>query len=450
VPIAVVGAGPSAVYATQELLRKTAESIDIFERLPTPFGLLRYGVAPDHPAIKSLVGPFVQVLSDERVQFVGNVEVGRDVSVTELRAIYSAVIFATGAPESRRLGLPGETLSGSMSAAEFVGWYNGHPEAPLVPGGSTAAAVIGLGNVALDVARILARPARDLAQTDVPEHVLSALRCSRIRDVHIVGRAGFEGVKFTAKELREIGSIEDLDVVVHGDIPSESAISLRAAPPNLVRSLDILRSWSGRPRTGAPRAIHVHVGMEPVDIVGDEQVVRVRFRANGRGSGGSSRLELAAGLVVSCLGYRSAPIMELPFDRATGVVPNVRGRIVRGGAASPTEFVVGWAKRGATGVIGSNRADAIETVAELLARQPPVDRPTRPMDIIMHLLDDRSARSVSWAGWQGIQAVEARLGASVGRPTAKIADRHALLLAAGCPSCTGAGDPRGPDEGGRQ
>lgn len=431
--VAVVGSGPSAVYVVQELLRKTDTTIDVFERLPTPFGLLRYGVAPDHPKIKSLIGSYSTILSDDRVRFIGNVEVGRDISVAELHELYHAVVIAVGAPRDRRLSIPGEDLPGCVASGDFVGWYNGHPAAPILfDGNAHRAVVVGLGNVALDVARILARPAADLEITDMPEEVLGTLRASRITDVHLVGRGGPERLKFTSKELRETGDTEGLDIVVHHDVPEDEELEGSLADDvNLKRCLAMLREWRQTPRIGAQRRLHLHFGYEPTEFVGDERVTKVLFATGAPGQDDRGTADLDADLVVTCLGYRSTALPELPFDEERGVIPNVAGRIVHDGVPAPDEFVVGWAKRGATGVVGTNRADAIETVTEMLTDEQPAEPSQVPLEALTALLNERSVTPVLWAGWRSIEQAEAALGATFGRTTTKIPHWAGLLGAAG-------------------
>jgi ferredoxin/flavodoxin---NADP+ reductase len=443
--VAVVGSGPSGVYTAESLVgqREGPEvSVDVLDRLPCPYGLVRYGVAPDHEKIKSLQGNLRRVLEHPRVRFLGHVEVGGAVSPAALLGMYHAVVYCVGAAADRRLGVPGEDLPGSYSATRFVSWYSAHPDE--APDGfalrARSAVVIGVGNVAVDVARVLARGADELRHTDVPDAALRSLAASEVTDVHVVGRRGPSQAKFSTKELRELGSLADADVVVDED---ELALDPAWADPGGLpaaarRNLEVLRGWAAR-RTGAgrPRRIHLRFFLRPAELTAgpDGRVRGARFvrtvpdeRGGVRDTGRDE--EIGAQLVLRSVGYRGVPVPGLPFDPGRAVVPNEGGRVLRGGLPSPGEYVAGWIKRGPTGVIGSNRPCAKETAAALLADAPALlrsrDLPGDPLDA----LRAAGARPVTWPGWQAIEAAERALGRGLGRGTVKIPDWAGLLAAA--------------------
>ncbi|MFI6643992.1 FAD-dependent oxidoreductase [Streptomyces sp. NPDC050504] len=447
--VAVVGSGPSGVYAAQSLVQQTSVPdvrVLVLDRLPCPYGLVRYGVAPDHEKIKSLQNNLRAVLEDERIGFVGNVEVGPGGLRPEwLRTHFHAVVYCVGAAVDRKLGVPGEELYGSHSATDFVSWYSAHPDA--VGNGfaleARSAVVVGVGNVAVDVARILARGADELRPTDVPHAALGALAASGVRAVHMVGRRGPSQAKFTTKELRELGALPKADVAVD---PAELTLDPAYADPAGLpavnrRNVEVLRGWAdaeaGEGGTPAERRLALRFFLRPVEIVGDGagRVAGVRFertlpdgRGGVRGSGTYEVIE--AQLVLRAVGYRGSPLAGLPFDAGSGTVPHLAGRVLRDGAASPGEYVAGWIKRGPTGVIGTNRPCAKETVLSLLADAPDLVRrrlPGEPLEAVREL----GLSPVQWPGWLAIEAAEAALGASLGRRTVKIPDWAGLLGAAG-------------------
>jgi ferredoxin--NADP+ reductase len=415
-------------------------AVDVLDRLPCPYGLVRYGVAPDHEKIKSLQGNLRRVLEDPRVRFLGNVEVGAGLAPGRLLEMYHAVVYCVGAAADRRLGVPGEDLPGSHPATSFVSWYSAHPDeaAGVFPLDAKSAVVIGVGNVAVDVARVLARGADELRHTDVPEAALRALAAGEVTDVHMVGRRGPSQAKFTTKELRELGALPDADVLVHED---ELALDPAYADPSGLpavarRNVEVLRQWAGRPSAGRSRRIHLRFFLRPQELTAgpDGRVSAVRFvRTAPDGAGGVADTgaveEIGAQLVLRSVGYRGVPVPGLPFDPVRGVVPHDTGRVLRDGVVSPGEYVAGWIKRGPTGVIGTNRSCAKETVAALLADAPALlgrELPADPLDA----LRAAGGRPVAWTGWLGIEAAEAALGASLGRGTVKIADWDGLLAAA--------------------
>jgi ferredoxin--NADP+ reductase len=440
VRVAVIGSGPSGLYAADELSKHDAVSVDVLDRLPCPYGLLRYGVAPDHLKMKSLEITLRKILERPRVRFLGGVELGSGITVEELRECYDAVVYATGSAVDRRLSIPGEDLPGSFSATEFVAWYCGHPDAQVdaFTLDAHSAVVIGVGNVAVDVARILAKTAQDLHVTDMPDHVLDVLDSSAISDIYIVGRRGPAQAKFTTKELRELGELASADVVVD---PAELALDeaskeLMETNKTVRRNLETLQEWSSRPLLGRARRIHLRFLLAPVAVLGVGRVEAVQCERNVLdGSGGvtgtGEKVTLAAQLLLRSVGYRGAPLPGVPFDERAGVIPHVTGRVQRNGHTATGEYVVGWIKRGPTGVIGTNKGDAKETVEQLLADLDSLPRaPQRQPDAIIDKLAQRGVGVVTWTGWEAIDAAERALGAAVGRTRIKITDRAALLIAA--------------------
>ncbi|AOR35880.1 NADP oxidoreductase [Streptomyces fodineus] len=438
--VAVVGSGPSGCYTAQSLVQGDAEvCVDVLDRLPCPYGLVRYGVAPDHEKIKSLQGSLRTVLEHERVRFIGGVRVGgpRGVPVERLRELYHAVVYCVGAAGDRRLGVPGEELPGSWSATDFVAWYSAHPDA--ADAGFVravrSAVVIGVGNVAVDVTRMLVRGAAELSPTDMPQAALDTLTASGITEVHMVGRRGPSQARFTTKELRELGTLPGTEVTVD---PADLALD-PAEPATLPavarRNLEVLRGWAAQPPAVAARHIGLRFFLRPVELLADAgRVGAVRFERtvpDGQGGvTGTGRFEdVPAQLVLRSVGYRGVPLDGLPFDAASGTVPNAAGRVVRDGVPSPGEYVAGWIKRGPTGVIGTNRPCAKETAASLLADAPALLRRQVPGDPVP-ALRAAGTEPVPWAGWLAIERAEAELGTRLGRSVVKLADWDALLTAA--------------------
>ncbi len=429
--IAVVGAGPSGLFAAQALL-KTAPfdvRIDIFDRLPTPFGLLRYGVAPDHESIKAIAGVLARVFEDERVRFRGLVELGRDVTVDELRAAYDAVIYAAGASEDRRMDIPGESLLGSRSAREFVAWYSGHPDAtPQSLHGVRTAVIAGVGNVAVDVARILLKPAAELAATDMPQPVLAELAAAEVADVWVIGRRGPEHASFTTTELRELVNTPEVVVSVEGvDLAAiDEDVLDRRTRANVGALADAVQRVVEQPRA----RLHFLFWHRPARLVGTGRVERIaveRTAPAGPGAveGTGEFTSLEAELVLRAIGYRGIPLPGVPFDAATGRIPNAEGRVTEAGEVRPGEYAVGWIKRGPIGVIGTNKSDAAETVAHLVTDL--ADAPVRELTDLDQVLDARGFAPSTLADWQRIDAAEQARGEAGGRQRAKIEAWHELL-----------------------
>ncbi|MFE2420653.1 FAD-dependent oxidoreductase [Streptomyces hokutonensis] len=436
--VAVVGSGPSGVYTAQSLVqREPGVLVDVLDRLPCPYGLVRYGVAPDHEKIKSLQNNLRTVLEHERVRFLGGVQVGPGgLSVARLRELYDAVVYCVGAATDRHLGIPGEELPGSWSATEFVSWYSAHPDS-IGDGfvlGTRSAVVIGVGNVAVDVTRMLARGPAELSRTDMPQAALTALVASGVTDIHMVGRRGPSQARFTTKELRELGGLPDTEVTVD---PAELALDPDCLDPSALpaaqrRNVETLRTWAGLPPSGAARRIHLRFFLRPVELLADAgRVGAVRFeRTAPDGHGGvrgTGQLEhIEAQLVLRSVGYRGVPLDGLPFDAELGVVPHRAGRVLREGKPVPGEYVAGWIKRGPTGVIGTNRPDAKETVTSLLEDASALVRHDASEDPLT-VLRAEGIEPVEWAGWEAIERAEAELGVALGRGgVVKLPDWEAL------------------------
>lgn len=436
--VAVVGSGPAGVYAAEALVRSGDDvRVDVLDRLPTPFGLVRYGVAPDHPHTQTISAALATVLAQSAVRFLGNVDVGTDLTVAELHQHYDAVIFTIGAAVDRRLDVPGEHLPGSVSATEFVAWYCGHPD--VSPDrfelDARSVAVVGAGNVAVDVARMLARSPAELRSTDAPEHVLQTFARSGVEEVHMLVRRGPVQARFTTRELRELGQMTDADVLVDPaelELDDFSRAEL-ASNPSARRNHELLRTWAERPPAGRSRRVHLHFYRRPVEVLGEHsvsgvRVERTRLAPDGSTEGTGQTHVLDVEMVLRAVGYRGAPLAGLPFDEASGVVPNDAGRVLRNGSPSPGEYVAGWAKRGPTGVIGTNKHDARETVRSLLADLASIPhRQIKDPDAILQMLAGRGRQVVDWTGWLGIERAEVGLGRAQDRNRAKISDRETLL-----------------------
>ncbi|WP_308209180.1 FAD-dependent oxidoreductase [Actinoallomurus purpureus] len=437
--VAVIGSGPAGIYAAEALMKQADGNVlvDVFDRLPTPYGLVRYGVAPDHTSIKSIGRYLQRVLEHPGVRFLGGVEFGGDVTRDDLLACYDAVIYATGAMVDRHLGVPGEELPGSVAATDFVNWYCGHPDASGLDVDLSAeeVAVIGVGNVAVDVARILAKTADELRATDVPEAVLDLLGGSGVRHIHMIGRRGPAQAKFTTKELRELGALPHTEVhVLPADMDLDPASAALAESDRHVRgNVAVMREWTGRPVEGRPRRLDLRFWLRPVEILGTERVEGLRLEhttlnAEGRVVGTGAYVTLPVGMVLRSVGYQSVPLPGVPFDRRASVVPNDAGRVLgEDGRPRPGEYVAGWLKRGPTGVIGTNKADAAETVRALLAD---LDGRVRDHPSIETLLEARNVRAVTYDDWLGIDAEEITLARTLARgERVKLADWDALRRA---------------------
>ncbi len=431
--VAIVGSGPSGFYAAEALLKSGAGvHVDMFERLPAPYGLVRYGVAPDHPKLKEPILVYQVIARLPHFNLLANVCVGRDVTVEELRANYQAVVFTCGAQADRRLGIPGEDLPGSHTATEFVAWYNGHPDYRecRFDLSEEVVAVIGQGNVTTDLCRILGKAVDELRTTDIAAHALDALTASRVREIHIIGRRGPAQAKFTTKELRELGELENCDVVVDTqDLELNAAsVSEIAARANYVsaKNVEMFRHFASRPAASKPRRLVFHFLKSPMALAGAdrlEQLMLARTRLEGepfqqvaRETGETEVLR--CGLLFRSIGNSGVPIPGVPFDALRGVFPNREGRIVNGaGVAIPGLYAVGWIERGPTGIIGTNRADAVSTVKALLADLPQLTAAQKAgAEGMRPVLAGRGRRAVTFDDWEKIDAVEVARGKPQGKP----------------------------------
>lgn len=421
--VAIVGAGPAGIYAGDILTRAVTDAggtvaIDLFDALPAPYGLIRYGVAPDHPRIKGIVDSLHGMLDAGSTRFIGNVEVGRDIAVDELHARYDAVILATGALRDAPLDIPGIDLPGSYGAADFVAWYDGHPDVPRDwPLDEREVAVIGNGNVALDVARVLAKHAADLRSTEIADNVLHGLEASAVTDVHVFGRRGPADIKFTPIELRELGEVPDVDIVVH-DEDFADADPAQAPTNQLKVMLRVLNSWRTREQTGASRRLHLHFYHSPLAVRGEDRVEGLRFErtapvGDGTVRGTGELREIAVQQVYRAVGYFSSPVPGAPFDAVRGVVPNVEGRVVEGSETVPGLYATGWIKRGPVGLIGHTKSDAMETIAHLVSdvEAGALSAPTIGGDVL-EALAARGVEFTTWEGWRALDAHERALGAA--------------------------------------
>ena len=450
--IAVIGSGPAGFYTAGHLLKDSAGNVevDMLERLPTPWGLVRSGVAPDHPKIKSVTRVYEKTAAHPRFRFFGNVTFGEHVSHEDLLAHYHAIVYATGSPVDRPLGIPGEDLPGSHAAAEFVGWYNGHPdhtdlEVDLLC--TERALVIGNGNVALDVARMLVLAPEELAPTDTADHALEVLARSRISEVVIVGRRGPAQAAFTNPELLELGELSDADVIVDpAELDRALAIHDEDAEADITsrRNVEILRSYAERPPSGHPKRVVLRFLLSPSALkpgddghLGSIELVRnelVPAPGGGlRAQATGERETIAAGLAFRAIGYRGIPLPGVPFEERSGVIPNEGGRILDPATGSPLqgEYVVGWIKRGPSGVIGTNKKDAQETVdailADLATGRRRLDPESSDADSVEAMLRACQPDLVTYDGWSEIDRHERALGETAGRPRVKLTQIDEML-----------------------
>jgi ferredoxin--NADP+ reductase len=435
--VAIVGAGPAGFYAAEALLKQKdlACRIDFFNRLPTPYGLVREGVAPDHQSIKSVTRVYDKLAAASNVRYFGNVTFGRDVLHEDLRRHYDQIIYAVGAQSDRKMGIPGEDLQGSMPATIFVGWYNGHPDYRDLPIDLSCerVLVVGNGNVAMDVTRILVSDPEELAKTDIADHALEVLRASKVREVVMLGRRGPAQAAFTNPELKEFGELPGVDVIVDPadlELDPLSEASL-AEDKTAAKNVEMLRAYAARGNTGAPRRIVMRFLVSPVEVIGkDGRVAAVRIERNQlfqapdgslrpRGTGVYETIE--CGMVLRSVGYKGVPLPGVPYDQATGTIPNRGGRVIdpATGEPAPGEYVVGWAKRGPSGVIGTNKPDAAATVALMLEDASHLTPAPGDGDIET-LLRERGVDFVSYADWKTLDTHETSQGAAQGRPRVKV------------------------------
>jgi ferredoxin--NADP+ reductase len=451
--VAIIGAGPTGYYAADALLKNEAGvvvEVDVIDRLPTPYGLVRAGVAPDHQKIKAVTAAFDKIAANPRFRFFGGVEFGKDVVLAELRGHYHQILYCTGAQTDRRMGIPGEDLEGSHPATEFVAWYNGHPDFrdSAFDLSQERAAVVGVGNVAIDVARILCRTPEELATTDIADHALDALRKSRVKEVYLLGRRGPAQAAFTNPEIKELGELADADVVVRPEEVELDPLSRAALETGQDRAtrkkVEILQGYALRKPAGKSRRLVVRFLVSPVELIGDARgrVTTMRLVRNELYATATGALqpratgqfeELPVGLVFRSVGYRGVPLPGVPFNDSWGVILNEKGRVLDPDTKQPVvgEYTAGWIKRGPTGVIGTNKPDAAETVQcmlEDLARDALL-QPAHPASAAVEaLVRQRQPNFVSYADWLRLNEVEVSRGRAQGRPRVKFT-RVAEMLA---------------------
>ena len=450
--VAIVGSGPAGFYVAEHLLKQTEVPlrVDMFDRLPTPFGLVRFGVAPDHPKIKSVTRVFDKIAKNPLFRFYGNVEVGKHVTLAELKQHYDQICFATGAQTDRQMGIPGEDLLRSHPATEFVAWYNGHPDFCDREFDLTAerVAVVGVGNVAVDVARILSKTPEELAKTDIAEHALEALRHSKVREVYMLGRRGPAQAAFTNPEVRELGELEGADIHVRPDevaLDPASQAELDASDDDtLKKKVAILQEFARQPRSGKKRLLTLRFLVSPIELVagpdGGVRAMRLArnelYAENGKLQSRTTGVieELPVDLVFRSVGYRGVPIEGLPFDPRSGVIPNDRGRVLDPSTAEPIPglYVSGWIKRGPSGVIGTNKKDGTETATAMLEDAVASSAATLGLSdpsIVDALVRGRQPECVTYADWARLDAIEVSLGEPLGRPRVKLTTRAAVRKA---------------------
>ena len=452
--VAIVGAGPAGIYAADLLTKAERDfevSIDLFERLPAPFGLVRYGVAPDHPRIKGIINALIRVLDRGDIRLFANVNFGTDVTLEQLQQHYDAVIFSTGSFVDARLDIPGIDLPRSYGAADFVNWYDAHPDVSQEwPLDSKRVAVIGNGNVALDVARILAKQADDLLTTEIPDHVHAGLLKSEVTDVHVFGRRGPAQTKFTPLELRELGHVADVDIIVYPEDFEFDEASMAAIHSNnqTKQVTKTLTDFTLREPKGAKRRLHLHFLHAPVAVLGDEttgvtglRTERQELDGNGGVNGTGEFVDWDLDAIYRAVGYFGSPLPDLPFDEKRGVITNVAGRVADGSsqadAASvpsiPGVYATGWIKRGPVGLIGHTKGDALETITHLIEDRAAgvLPAPSSPEeDAIVEFLNSAGVDFVDWEGYHLLEAAEKALGEPHGRERIKIATREGMLAEA--------------------
>lgn len=451
--VAIIGSGPAAFYAAEHLFKQTGLviEVDMFDRLPTPFGLVRGGVAPDHPKIKTVTKAYDQIAGHPRFRFYGNVTFGQHVRLDDLRRHYHQILYATGAQSDRRMGIPGEDLRGSHPATEFVAWYNGHPDYAQLPFdlSQERAAVVGVGNVAIDVARILCRTPEELAKTDIAAHALEALAHSRIKEVYLLGRRGPAQAAFTTPEIKEVGEMQAAEPVV---LPEEAALDAlsqaevaRSSDRSIGRKVEILQGYAVRKPEGKARKLHVRFLVSPVEVLGDAEgrVTGLRLVKNVLAASETGTLNAKAtdqfetldvGLVFRSVGYRGVALPEVPFNDRWGVILNEVGRVLDPERKQPRvgEYTSGWIKRGPSGVIGTNKPDSVETVNSMVQdlAQGAVLQPEQPtVEAAAALVRDRQPQLVTYADWQKLDALEVARGQALGRPRLKFTQVSEMLAA---------------------
>lgn len=437
--VAIVGGGPAGIYAADILTKSDVDvSVDILERLPAPFGLVRYGVAPDHPRIKEIIKALDRVLAKDEIRFLGNIDFGSDVKLEDLHAYYDAVIFSTGAKADRDLGIAGEELS--LGAADFVSWYDAHPDDASTWDfeDATSVAVVGVGNVALDVARVLAKTADEMLETDIPAQVYQGLAAKKITDVHVFARRGPAYAKFSPLELRELNHSPNVEVIVHPEGFDVDAHAMEHIGKHKAQKmvLDTLANWVGRDEVGKPHRIHLHFCEAPTEILGvDGKVTAFRTErthspledGNVEGTGEFTDWEVQQ--VYRAIGYRSEALPGLPWDQRNAVIPNDEGKVLDlDGNPIPGTFVTGWIKRGPVGLIGHTKSDAAQTVAHLLATTTET-APQRSPEAVDTYFAERGVEVFDHTSWVKLDQHEVDLGEAAGRTRVKVPTRDEMLAA---------------------
>ena len=439
--LAVIGAGPAGIYASDLILKAERDfevSIDLFDLLPAPYGLVRYGVAPDHPRIKGIIRALYEVLDRGDIRFFGNVKYGTDITLSELKEHYNAVIFATGAIADASLNIPGADLDGSYGAADFVNWYDAHPDFPLEwPLNAKEIAVIGNGNVALDVARMLIKRPDDLLSTDIPDHVYQGLKKSPVTDVHVFGRRGPAQVKFSPLELREALHVEGVQSIVYDedfkyDDGSQAAIDSNNQIRVMVKTLEDLRE---NPQEFEERRLHLHFFATPSEILGEDgkvvglKVEKTELDGTGNVKPTGEFVEYPVQAVYRAVGYFGSPLDEIPFDEKYGVIRNAEGRVLDdSGNPIPGTYCTGWIKRGPVGLIGHTKADAIETIGHIIEDRETWWLPAHPDEsAVVALLEGKGVEFIQWENWLNIDSQEKALGEAEGRERIKLFNRTEML-----------------------
>lgn len=441
--LAIVGAGPAGIYAADILLKAERNfdvSIDLFDRLPAPYGLVRYGVAPDHPRIKGIITALREVLDRGDIRVFGNVNFGTDITLDDLKQHYHAVIFATGAVRDADLDIPGIDLQGSYGAAEFVSWFDGHPDVPRTwPLEARSVAVIGNGNVALDVSRILAKHPEDLLSTEIPENVYEGLKASPVTDVHVFGRRGPAQVKFTPLELRELGELRDVDMILYDeDFDYDDASKAAISSNKQVMVIDkVLQKWRQRETGTASRRLHLHFYAKPLEVVSDDEGRVAAFRyerttpdAEGGVVGTGEIREVPIQALYRAVGYFGSPLDGVPFDKRHGVIPNREGMALKKGSNDvvPGVYATGWIKRGPVGLIGHTKSDAMETIRHVINGESNWWSPADPSEqAVIDLLEQRGVRYTDLDGWHNLDQHEIKLGEPHGRARIKVVPREDMI-----------------------
>ena len=453
--VAIIGAGPSGFYAADHLLKQKeiVVSVDMFDKLPTPFGLVRFGVAPDHAKIKSVTKIYDGIAAHKHFRFFGNVEFGKHVKLADLKNYYHQILFTNGAQTDRRMGIPGEDLKGSDTATEFVAWYNGHPDYRDLKFdlSQERAAIIGVGNVAIDVARILCSSIAELAKTDIADYALEAFKQSKVKEVYLIGRRGPVQAAFTPPEVKEVGEMEDADAIT---LPEEmeldefSRAELETSKDALLkRKVDALQSYAGRQPTGKSRILYIRFLLSPTELVGDAngRVAKMKLVRNVLVKSDSGALsakatdqtqELPVGLVFRSVGYRGVALPDVPFDEKGGKIPNDKGRVLDPGTKQPVVglYAAGWIKRGPSGVIGTNKPDSVETANMMLEdlRKGSVLNPGNADTALAEkFVAERQPKYFSYADWLKLDKLEVAKGEPQGRPRVKFTSTEEMLAAIG-------------------